>query len=140
MRSPILNKTAFLVAYLVLVVMFPCSRGERLQKYHFFQLTETYHIVPLHDIPVVGKASDHDHKHLSLSFYPAKRNPEIALNGVSMPAKAGAVLNAALPPLLISGFMSAFTGLSPPLVRAKTVSGLSPPVRSDVWSKPKRLL
>jgi len=132
MRRPILNKTVFLVTYLVLVVMFPCTRGERLQKYHFFQLTETYHTVPLNDIPVVGKASDHDHKHLSLSFYPAKGTPEIEVDGVSIPAKAGAVLNAAPPPLLISGIMSAFTGLSPPLVRAKTVSGLSPPVRSDV--------
>jgi hypothetical protein len=132
MQRSILNKTAFLVLYLVLVVMFPCTRGERLQKYHFFQLTETYHAVPPNDLPVVGEASHHDHTHLSLFFYPAKGTPEIEVDGVSIPAKSGAVLNAAPPPLLVSGFMSAFTGLSPPLVHSKTVSGLSPPVRLDV--------
>jgi hypothetical protein len=132
MRSAILNKTAFLVAYLVLVVMFPCTRGERLQKYHFFQLTETYHTVPTNDLPVVSEASHHDHTHLSLFYYPAKGTPEIEVDGVSIPAKAGAVLNAAFPPLLIRGFTSAFTGLSPPLVHSKTVSGLSPPVSLDM--------
>lgn len=125
-------KAALLIPYLVLVVMLPVTRGERLQKYHFFQLIEAYHPVELSDIPVVGETTKLNHKHLSLFFYPAKGAPK---TGNYFPAAHSAIVPETGLPVTAACrhvYMAACSGHSPPLFYSKTVSGLSPPMPSDV--------
>ena len=124
-----LLKTAFLISYLILVVTFPSSRGERLQKYHFFQLIEKYQAVPLHDFPVVGNMSLHNHRHFPLFFYPAKR---ILIPGNSFPAAISPVAPITGLSVMIADRLTASSGPSPPIFYSKTVSGLSPPRYSEV--------
>jgi hypothetical protein len=53
----VMIRTAFLIPYLVLVVSLPCSRGDKLQKYHFFQLTASDRCSPSPSYPAVDNAS-----------------------------------------------------------------------------------
>ncbi|MBI5076377.1 MAG: hypothetical protein HZB62_14595 [Nitrospirae bacterium] len=125
----LLIKTAFLIPYLIIAVMFPCSRGERLQKYHFFQLTERYHAVPLYNFPIVGNTSVQNHQHLSLFFYPAKGTPT---RSEYFPAAPSTIVPDTELPVMAAGRLKVFSGVSPPLFYSKTVSGLSPPQSSYV--------
>lgn len=131
-NQPLQIKLVLLIPYLVLVVMLPITRGERLQKYHFFHLTEKFHTVPLHDFPVIGNMSQHNHKHLSLFYYPAKGTPKIsdffhaALSAI-VPETGRSVIAAGRHVQI-----TVCSAHSPPLFYAKTVSGLSPPMHSDI--------
>jgi len=125
-------KSVLLIPYLILVVMLPITRGERLQEYHFIQLTEKYHAVPFHDFPVVSNVSHHNHNHLSLFFYPERGNTKISVYslGVLSNIVPEAGLSLIEPDRHV--YMAACSGPSPPLFYSKTVSGLSPPMPSDV--------
>jgi len=120
-------KTALLIPYLVLAVLLPSSRGDRAQKYHFFQLTETFESASPHAFPVVCGLSRHSHNHVSLLFCPAKGNHNGFLCHPIISAEAAFGLKVPVLFPVQNEYRTTFTGPSPPLVYAKTVSGLSPP-------------
>ncbi|MCL4476859.1 MAG: hypothetical protein M1508_11635 [Nitrospirae bacterium] len=125
------NKTAFLIPYLALVVLLPCSRGDRLQKYHFFQLTASDNHCPSHSYPAIDNVTDGSHLHVPLHFYPAGGHPK-STNYFS-PLLTHSIPEPELHVLMPSWQTSvvAFTGAGPPsFCYTRTVSGLSPPVNT----------
>ena len=124
------NKTAFLIPYLALVVLLPCSRGDRVQKYHFFQLTASDRHYPSHSYPAIDNVTDGNHLHVPLHFYPARGVPKTTYYFSQLLSHV--IPEPKLHILMPYRHMSegAFTGKSPPNFYTRTVSGLSPPVNT----------